>query len=422
MMRKNTFTLSTPAMPWLMWGLTVSFFAYQFILRLFPSLMMPQIMQQFSIDATAFGFLSAMYYFGYAGMQIPVAMLLDRFGPRLVVANCIMICSLSTVLFIYTNNWLLALTGRFLIGAASAAGFLGTAKVVSLWFSTKVYAKMIGYTFTLGLLGALYGGKPVNYLLEHWGTEKVMVAIALAGLFIAAVIFLSGTKQENTQKNGESFTLKSLFDLLKKPSLLLLALANLLMVGSLEGFADVWGVTYLTKAYALSKGDAAGAVSFIFIGMLFGGPLLAYVTEKTNPFLVIGTSGFCMAVLFFIMLNFSSWLNNYTLYMLFFIVGIFCCYQVIVFSVGTQMVPSALAGVTVAFLNSINMLGGSFFHTLIGSLLDIFWNGSMVNGVRLYDTSAYTLALLAIPITAALGAFIIVSLKITQKYSIYKTT
>ncbi|MBY0462356.1 MAG: MFS transporter, partial [Alphaproteobacteria bacterium] len=294
-------------------------------------------------------------------------------------------------------------------------------KVVSLWFSTKVYAKMIGYTFTLGLLGALYGGKPVNYLLEHWGTEKVMVAIALAGLFIAAVIFLSGTKQENTQKNGESFTLKSLFELLKKPSLLLLALANLLMVGSLEGFADVWGVTYLTKAYALSKGDAAGAVSFIFIGMLFGGPLLAYVTEKTNPFLVIGTSGFCMAVLFFIMLNFSSWLNNYTLYMLFFIVGIFCCYQVIVFSVGTQMVPSALAGVTVAFLNSINMLGGSFFHTLIGSLLDIFWNGSMVNGVRLYDTSSYTLALLAIPITAALGAFIIATLKVTQKYSIYKT-
>lgn len=419
-MRKNVFTLSIPTMPWLMWGLTVSFFAYQFILRLFPSLMMPQIMQQFSIDATAFGFLSAMYYFGYAGMQIPVAMLLDRFGPRLVVSSCAMICCFSTILFIYTDNWLLALTGRFLIGAASAAGFLGTAKVVSLWFSTKVYAKMIGYTFTLGLLGALYGGRPVNYLLEHWGMEKVMVAIALAALFLAAVMFLSGVKQPDTQKSEENFTLKSLFELFKKPSLLLLALANLLMVGSLEGFADVWGVTYLTKAYSLSKGDAAGAVSFIFVGMLFGGPLLAYITEKTNPFFVIGTSGFGMAALFIVMLNFPSWLNNYMLYMLFFMIGIFCCYQVIVFSVGTQMVSSALAGVTVAFLNSINMLGGSFFHTLIGFLLDFFWSGNMENGVRLYAADAYTFALIAIPITSALGASVIVALKITQKRSVYK--
>ena len=72
-------------LPWLMWVLPLLFFTYQFILRLWPGLMMQSIMTQFSIDATQFGFIAAVYYYGYAGMQIPVAFLLDRFGTRQVI-------------------------------------------------------------------------------------------------------------------------------------------------------------------------------------------------------------------------------------------------------------------------------------------------------------------------------------------------
>ncbi len=404
--------LSSP-FPWVMWALTLSFFAFQFILRLFPGLMMPQIMQQFSIDATAFGFLSAMYYFGYAGMQIPVAIFLDRYGPRLVVTCCALVCGLSTLIFIYTNNWLIALLSRFLIGASSAAGFLGTSKVVSLYFPRNLYARMIGYTFSFGLLGALYGGKPVNYLIDHCGWQPVLFGIGCVAVAIACMVFLVGQK-ETVSGTSENLSFKSLLQLFKKPSLLWLALVNLLMVGSLEGFADVWGVTYLMKAYSLTKGDAAGAVSFIFIGMLFGGPLLAYFSTKINAFYVISLSGFGMAALFVLMLYYPHLINGYMLCMLFFVVGILCCYQVIVFSVGTDMITPALAGITVAFLNSINMLGGSFFHTLIGSLLDLCWAGGMENGCRLYGVEIYTYALLSIPITAAVGASIAGVLKMRE--------
>ncbi len=60
----------------LMWLFPLSFFTYQFILRLWPGLMMQTIMEQFSIDASHFGLLAALYYYGYAGMQITVANLL----------------------------------------------------------------------------------------------------------------------------------------------------------------------------------------------------------------------------------------------------------------------------------------------------------------------------------------------------------
>ena len=79
------FTRKQNYWPLLMWLFPLSFFAYQFILRLWPGLMMHQIMEQFSIDASHFGLLAACYYYGYAGMQIPVAMLLERFSTRSVI-------------------------------------------------------------------------------------------------------------------------------------------------------------------------------------------------------------------------------------------------------------------------------------------------------------------------------------------------
>ena len=93
--------------------------------------MMQPIMSQFSIDASHFGMLAAFYYYGYSDMQIPVAMLLDRFSARYIVFAFAVLCGLATLLFTYTNNFYLAVFSRFLIGAGSAVGFLGVSGVVS---------------------------------------------------------------------------------------------------------------------------------------------------------------------------------------------------------------------------------------------------------------------------------------------------
>jgi MFS family permease len=397
--------------PWGIWFVSVLFFAYQFILRLTPGLIMSDIMQKFQVDATAFGFLSSMYYFGYSGMQIPVAMLLDRWGPRLVISVCAFVCCLATLAFVYANHWAFILLGRFLIGAGSAAGFLGVSKVISLWFPLNRYAKMIGYTFTLGLLGALYGGKPIAYLIEQWGWEKVLVFVSLLGFLIAFFVVL-WVKQPplSSLKKEEGYTLSNLKALLKNPVLIIIAFSNLLMVGSLEGFADVWGVTYLMKVYHLEKTEAAFTTSLIFVGMLFGGPLLAWVAEKLKAYYeVTAACGFVMALIFAVMLSFSGQLSSVVLAGMMFLTGILCCYQVLVFALGTHLVPAVLAGVTVAFLNCINMLGGSFFHGIIGYLMDLFWSGQFENNIKFYDATAYTKALWAIPVASLVGTMLLLA-------------
>lgn len=120
--------------PWVMWFFAVLFFSYQFIMRVFLGLCAPEIMHKFQIDASDFGFLASMYYYGYAGMQIPIAILLDRFGPRVIISICCLVCSIAIFLFYWTETWYVALFARFLIGAGSAAGFLGASKIITLWF------------------------------------------------------------------------------------------------------------------------------------------------------------------------------------------------------------------------------------------------------------------------------------------------
>lgn len=395
--------------PYFMWLFPLLFFAYQFILRLWPGLMMQPIMNQFDINASHFGVLAAVYYYGYAGMQIPVAMLLERYGARRIVFVFALLCGLATLAFTYTNHFYIACLSRFLIGAGSAVGFLGVSKVVSEWFSSEKYAGMIGLSFTVGLLGAIYGGKPVSILVSRYDWQQVALTFGLIAIVLGlcSYCFLRSPRTNNPAvKPKQGFKLAHFKTLLSSPLIWLLAIANALMVGSLEGFADVWGVPYLMTAYQLPKGEAAQLVSFIFIGMLFGGPLLAFISKKLGAYPVITLSGLGMATAFFYLLSAHEY-HWYLFATVFLIIGMLCCYQVIVFAAGSELVDYQLLGVTVAFLNCVNMLGGSFFHTLIGQMMDLFWAGSVTaDGIRQYSLSAYATSLKIIPICALAGASI----------------
>lgn len=400
-------------LPFVMWSFPLIFFAYQFILRLWPGLMMQPIMAQFSIDASQFGLIAAFYYYGYAGMQIPVALFLDTFGAKKVVFLFAIICGLAMALFTYSNNWYLACLGRFLIGAGSAVGFLGVSKVISEWFPAANYTKMIGLSFSVGLIGAIYGGKPIGLLIEVYPWQHVALALSIVSIVIAFssyfVLRVPSEKQSNAACQA-SFGLSDLKQVLSLPQIWLLALANLLMVGSLEGFSDVWGVPYLMKSYALEKSDAAQLVSFVFLGMIFGGPLLAWFSKKFGHYIVIMLCGFGMAQAFGLLLFYHEY-HWWVLATLFFSIGLMCCYQVIVFAAGATLVKAHHLGVAVAFLNCINMLGGSFFHTAIGKLMDLFWSGEWVSlGIKQYSLAAFQSALLLIPICSCIGALIVCGL------------
>lgn len=405
-------------LPFLMWLFPLLFFTYQFILRLWPGLMMEQIMEQFSIDASHFGLLAALYYYGYAGMQIPVAVMLDRFSARYIICIFALVAGIATLIFSYTDNLYIACFSRLLVGAGSAVGFLGVSKVISDWFPKDRYAKMVGFSFTIGLMGAIYGGKPVSLLIANYSWQNVTIVLSVVSIAIglSTFIFLRSNKaSELNTAQEEEFKLGNFKKLLSSPIIWFVAIANLLMVGSLEGFADVWGVPYLMQSYNLLKPEAAELISFIFVGMLFGGPALALLSKKLGNYKVIALCAFGMAISFFILLSDMQY-NWYYLAILFFLVGIMCCYQVIIFAAGADLVNIKLLGVTIAFLNCINMLGGSFFHTIVGYSMDLFWDGAISDdGIREYSLDTYNSALMSFPICSIIGGIIILSVSYKLK-------
>lgn len=407
------------SLPVFMWLISVLFFTYQFILRLFPGLMMNQIMERFSIDATSFGLLAAFYYYGYSGMQIPIAILLDRLGARFMLSICAIICGLGALMFLYTDNFYCAIASRFIIGASSSIGFLGTSKIISQWFSVEKYAKMVGLSFSVGLMGAIYGGRPVTLMIEEYGAHLVSFIIAITSIIIGIIvyIFLRAPKNidQNEYNNKTKITFKDIKFLFTYKKLWYLAIANLLMVGTLEGFADVWGVPYLMIAHNLKKSDAAGLISLVFVGMIFGGPILAYLSKKIKGYYVIAICGTFMVLAFIYLLS-NAKFNYFILNIVFFVIGIMCCYQVIVFDIGITFVDKKYISITVAFLNSINMLGGSFFHSIIGKVMDVLWLGEKnTEGFKIYDLIVYKYSLCVIPICAFIGVLIVLFISNNKK-------
>lgn len=395
---------------WTMLALPLLFFAFQFILRSWPSLMINVIMQQFMIDATGFGLMASFYYYGYSSMQIPVALLLDKYGPRYIIAICALICGLANISFVYTDNFYIACAGRLLIGASSAAGFLGVSKVISQWFSKKDYARTVGFSFTFGLIGAIYGCRPISVVIRDYGWQKVATSLSITAIAIGALILLLlRTPKQTTHQESEveKFTLPMFGKILGSPIIWTISISNLLMVGALEGFADVWGIQYLMTANNILREEAALVDSFIFVGMLFGGPILALLSEKFGNYTIITLSGLAMAVIFFAIFNGIEY-NLYLYSALFFAIGVFCCYQVLIFAAGAELVSAAMLGVTIAFLNCINMLGGSFFHSIIGYLMDHFWTGNIdVSGTKIYTLESYQYALSVIPICTIIGSLLV---------------
>jgi MFS family permease len=167
-----------------------------------------------------------------------------------------------------------------------------------------------------------------------------------------------------------------------------------LMVGPLEGFADVWGTAFLKQVYGFEGTIAASLPSMIYIGMCFGAPVLSYIAEKAGSYVatIIG-AGIAMAAGFFLLL---AWhLTPMAITVNFIIVGVCCAYQILAIYKASTYVREQVAGLTTAVANMIIMVFGYGFHAVIGGIINA------MGGPHASPALAYGVA--AIPIALCLG-------------------
>lgn len=379
------------SMAWSVWFIAAIFYAYQYILRVMPNIMLTDIMQQFSIDAVIFGQFSGAYYIGYCLMHLPIGIMLDRFGPRKVMSGCILLTVIGLLPIIFAQHWAYPVIGRFLIGIGSSAAILSTFKIIRMMFDEKHFSRMLSFSVTIGLIGAIYGGVPVSYMCESYGYKAVVEIFALIGLSFALLTYFIVPEIESKSNSTVISDIKTVFT--NRKVMLICFLAGL-MVGPMEGFADAWGSEYLKQVYDFDSNKANYLTSMIYIGMCFA-PVLSRIAEKTNHY--FGTIFGAGVVMFFsFILLVAGLLNTSTITIGLFVVGVCCAYQILAIYKASTYVPENVAGLTTAVANMIIMSFGYLFHSTIGLIIKL--TGSSTEAI------SYTYGISIIPITLFLGA------------------
>lgn len=399
-----------------MWSLLTAFFFYQFVARVCPSVMADEIQRYFQIDATQFGVLMGIYYAAYASMQVPNGILLDLYGPRYVATICCFLCAGGCFIFSMADSWFLVKLARAMIGAGSAGAFISTSKLIRLWFDETKYAKIVGITVTFGLVGGMFGGKPVGFLKNMVGWHETFFIIGAIGTIIALFILLFVRNPDNFKAvHQETNILKRAWEQMVSQKIYLIALCGSVMSGPLYAFADAWGVSFFRQALGWEHGLAEYTSTIIYGGMALGGPLIAVLAGykgQTNRKIII-LSGLAMVVSLSMILGAGPSFGMAVV--LLGILGFFSAYQVLIFDLVAERTSAGLAGTMIGFVNMINMVSGFVFPSLVGALLDAFWEGQAFEGVRLYSPHAFVIALSTIVIGTLVGALGFIFIKGKEK-------
>ena len=396
-----------PVLPLIGWLTGAVFFFYAWVLRVSPSVMVEELMRDFAVGAAVLGHLSAAYFYGYAGMQIPVGLLLDRFGPRRLLTLAALVCAGGCVLLATSSSLAVAGAGRFLIGASAAFSLVGSMAVAGQWFAPARFAILSGFAMAMGMVGGVFGQAPLRLAVEasDWRTTTAVLAAGGVALAVAA---WATVRDRWRGSGGVAQALSGLRVVLADRQTWLVALAGLGTSAPLLAFASLWGVPFLEVACQLPRAQAATLTSIIFVGWAVGAPVLGWLSDRIGRREPPLTAGLLLETAAIALLVYVPGLPVALLAALCFLVGFFGAAQVVCFALARENHAAALSGTAIGFVNAMVTGAGALFQPLVGVLLDLAWVGESAHSTPIYDTTAYHLALASL-LACCLGGLLCLS-------------
>jgi len=396
----------TVARAWAIWACGALFYAYGFFQRVAPSVMIDELMAAFSVHATALGQLSAAYFYTYALLQIPIGLMLDRFGPRLVMAGAAFLCALGSALFGLAEGLALATIGRLCVGAGAAVTWIGVLYLAFRHLPPSAYAVATGLAMATGMAGAVGGQAPLSLAVAALGWRQTMLAGAGVALLLAAALWLlipaTGRRVLAADRPalGESLGLAGG---LKATWALAFFAAS--AAGPMLAFAGLWGVPYLMVGRGLTRPEAAWAVSLVMIGWGCAGPIATTLERRFGlDRLVLMAGAVASAVLAWALLLAWPAMPVALLLAVLVVMGLSGAAMVLSFALARDLADPRAAGTVSGIINTAVMGAGAVLQPVVGWLLDLQWDGSSGPAGRHYHVGAYEGAFLALPLVILCGS------------------
>ena len=162
-----------------------------YIYRSINAIIGPDLAREFGLSAGALGFLSGVYFLAFALFQLPLGVLLDRYGPRRVNGSLLLVATAGGLWFALARSQAELALARALIGLGVSGGLMASFSAFALWYPPERLATMNGIAFASGVLGAITVTVPLEYALRILDWREIFCGVVALNATVCLVLFLA---------------------------------------------------------------------------------------------------------------------------------------------------------------------------------------------------------------------------------------
>jgi MFS family permease len=349
------------------------------------------------LSAADLGLLTSAYFVAFAAFQLPLGLLLDRYGARRVHGGLLLLAAAGAGWFALADGLLQLWLARALIGLGVAGGLMAAFKAITQWFPERRWPLVNGVFLAMGGLGAMSATAPVELLLQVTDWRGIFAGMAAATFAVALAIWLvvpersdlGAPKSLVEQLDGVRRVFADRFFWRLAPMAFLCMATSLSIQGLWAGpwLQDVGGLERAAVANTLFAMAAATTVGFVFWG--WAADLLA---NRGIPLSTTLGAGVAMLLCVFALLTFAVQAGALWPWLLFGLMGNITALS---YTVLSRHFPLSLSGRANTALNLLVFAGAFAVQSAMGGIVDL-WPEAADGG---YPLAAYS---------AAFGSFLAV--------------
>jgi len=276
---------ATSARAWVVWGVAVTAYAVAVFHRTSLGVAAADAAERFGIGASQFSTFAVLQLLVYAAMQIPVGVLLDRFGSRVLLITGGVVMAAGQLLLAVVEEPVWAIVARVLVGAGDAMTFICVIRLVPAWFAPRRVPVMTQLTGLVGQVGQIASAFPLVAVLHGPGWTTAYAGAAGVGVLVAllVVVVLRDAPPGTSVGTGPVSLRKVGGDLRESflhPGTRLGLWTHFTVQYSGVVFGLLWGYPFMTQGLALSPALAGVLLTLLVVGGMAAGPVLGRLTSR----------------------------------------------------------------------------------------------------------------------------------------------
>ncbi|MFD4583468.1 nitrate/nitrite transporter [Streptomyces sp. NPDC058434] len=265
----------------LVWGIGVAVYFVAVIFRTSLGVAGLDAADRFDVNASALSTFSILQLLVYAGMQIPVGLMVDRLGTKKVLTLGVVLFTAGQLGFALSPSYGTALAARALLGCGDAMTFISVLRLGSRWFPARRGPFVAQVAALFGMAGNLVSTIVVSRMLDGLGWTATFAGSAAAGavVLVPLVLFLKdhpeGREPPPAEHAGAAFVRRQIALSWREPGTRLGMWVHFTTQFPAMVFLLLWGLPFLVEAQQLSRETAGGlltlvVVSNMVVGLVYG--------------------------------------------------------------------------------------------------------------------------------------------------------